>query len=283
MHGAFSQKSHRYALLFILCVLPYSLFNQEIKDDTILAIKAITTIRECFIAREKNIPGSQNILLLKKALRFSRILKDCIPEENLEQHVEAVIMLINQQLIENPYALSFLKYLNESNKGDKKLSEDEIAAILKNTGLLLPLKELFFIAEIIALLKNKYKSSLFGKKLYTFLNQIELDEQSTPLDLWERKNSLSKRYAMIQAQTSEISDKIYYLKKYDRIKKNIQNIIELLKCTEEYGKIIERIDSIEYSQKKLHQLYENAFCGIKECITFEAYLQSIAKDAETLW
>lgn len=234
-------------------------------------------------AIDNNVLGER--LSLKDALKMCDILRESYTSPILlitdhdEKYVADIIQLINRQLIRNPTLLLFLQTLNASVDSCQKLSEEDIAIILKNSALLASFEELFSFAEILNVVQNKNDMRFSVKRLYKFLKKIELDEKRTPLELWERKDSLRRLYAFMEFQATTLSDKIKCVKEYTCIQKNIHEIIQAIKITDEYVSALKMMEPIGgYSQKKLYQLYEDAFSGEEGRLTIRAYAQSIEKN-----
>ena len=224
-------------------------------------------------------------LALEDALKMCEMLRMFYASQTIlitdcdEKYSADIVQLINERLLRNPTLSLYLEQLNLSVDPYQKLSEEEITTILKNSALLLSFEELFSFAQILNVVQKKDRAYFSTKYLYRLLKKIELDNERTPLELWERKDSLRRLYTLIEFQATELSDKIKCVKEYARIEKNIHKIMEILRMTDEYSSVLKMLDSIGgYSQKKLHQLYEDAFSGELGRLSLRSYACSIEKE-----
>jgi hypothetical protein len=170
-----------------------------------------------------------------------------------------IIQNINEYLMQNPALLTFLKNFNMSLIARHQLTEREIAAVLKNGALLIPINEIYALAEIIKIVQGIDKLVLSPKRLDWLLKAVDLDQNACVFTLWQRKQDLRKNYEFWQRKESELSEKIKCTKQMYRMEKNMTAIFAALGITEQYAEFLKPFDVGGMSHKKMDDLFEDAF------------------------
>jgi len=194
-----------------------------------------------------------------------------------DQVINNIVQLINIRLTKNPTLISFLTNINASVEPWQRLSENEFAMILKNSALLVSIDELFSFSHILHVI-GVSDAVLNIEFLQRLLKKVELDVSKTPLELWEKRDFLRRLYVLREYQATTIVEKIKYTKQSACIQKNIDTIFAALKITDQYADALKKIESLScYSQKKLYELFEDAFCGESSGLSLAAYARYIEK------
>lgn len=192
--------------------------------------------------------------------------------------VDNIIQLINTRLMRNPTLISFLKNLDASVESRQRLSENEFATIIKNSALLVPIDEIFSFAEILKTVNGKDNATFNIKRLNGLLKSVQLDTSKTPLKLWEKRDDLRRLYALLEYQAETLTEKIQCTKKSARAQKNINTVLAALGITDEYAAALKKLEPFSgYSQKKLYELFEDAFCGESNSLSLAAYARYVEK------
>jgi len=191
--------------------------------------------------------------------------------------IDAIIQLINTRLMCNPTLITFLKNLDAAVEQWQRLSENEFAAIIKNSVLLVSIDEILSFIKILKIVNGWDDTVLTIKRLNALLKSIELDTSKTPLQLWERRNHLVRLYEVLQYQAATSLERKNYIKKSARIQKNIKTIFAALEITSEYAVVLKRVECGGHWQGKLYELFEDAFCGETGNLSLATYARYIEK------
>lgn len=194
-----------------------------------------------------------------------------------DEIVDNIVQLINIRLTKNPTFILFLTDLNASIEPWQRLSENEFAAILKNSALLVSIDELLSFFHILYAI-GIHDAVLNIEHVQRLLKKVELDTSRTVLELWERRDFLKQLYVLREYQATTITEKIKYSKQSVRIQKDIDTIFEILKITDQYADVLKRFEILSsYSQEKLYELFEDAFCGESNSLSLANYARYIEK------
>jgi len=195
-----------------------------------------------------------------------------------EKISHTIIQRINERLLHNPALVKFLEDLNKTLESYQQLSDNDIAIILKNSALLVPIDEVCFFAEIIRIVQGIDSLTLSSKRLNALLHEVELDKGKCVLQLWEKRDDLRHWYALLEYRATELSEKIKITKKSARAQKIINTIVSALGITDEYAVALKRLEPFGGSSpKKLYELFEDAFMGETGALNIKAYALSIEK------
>jgi hypothetical protein len=196
-----------------------------------------------------------------------------------EKITSDIIQCINERLMHNPALIKFIKNLNASLKSYQQLSNNEVAVMLKNGSLLVPIHEIYALAEVLRIVQGLDKLALSSQRLNALLKEVELNKDKCALQLWHKKRYLREYYEYLQYHAPTLFEKIKYTKKSARAQKVIETIIAALGITDEYVHELKRLElfTLQQPQQKLYDLFEDAFDGHTEGLSIKAYALSIEK------
>jgi len=217
-------KKIKITFLLVIVLFVNSFYTQSNDCPSVESVLCLihdsleTAIRSCPLGEKLVLTSVFSACKLLHSLRKSAVALS-IKNDKISHNI---VQRINEHLLHNPALVKFLEDLNKTLEPYEQLSGHEIAIILKNSALLVPIDEVCFFAEIIRIVQGIDALKLSSKKLNALLHEVELDKSKCVLQLWEKKDHLRDWYAYLEYQAPEIAEKIKFTKKICAGKKNHQ-------------------------------------------------------------
>lgn len=202
---------------------------------------------------------------------------DIMLNPNDEELIKKIIGVINVRLMKNPAFIFFLHDLNASLEGRYRLSDNKIAAAIKNSAFLVSIDELWQLAQLMKTIQNTTGTGLSRRRLCALLKAFDVGMHKTILQLWDSKISLISGYHFSEFRAQEENERKKYANKKRKVQRDFNALIAALGVTEEYANQLRNL-IFDRHEDKMYELFEDAYSGEKETLSLAAYAMNIAKN-----
>ncbi len=173
--------------------------------------------------------------------------------------VRDIVRIINERLVDDPKLKFFLEDLNAQAELNKRLSDDDIAMIIKNSALLVPIDEVQSFNEILSAVQG-VPLAISTNSLAKLLKRVHMDIDEPVLNIWKQAESLKREDATAVFQAIESAKKEEYKTKELNNQKTIEDIIAALSITDVYATVLKRLTPSNYKEENnLQEIFENAY------------------------